>query len=54
MLRQVETVAALACVSAHGPGQDAYPAAALDAVWKDVLLCQFHDVIPVRCRRPVT
>ena len=29
-----------------GPSCPAYPAAKLHALWRDLLLCQFHDIIP--------
>lgn len=35
----------LACVRALGSGH-AYPRAALDRIWKEVLLYQFHDILP--------
>lgn len=41
-LREVEWAAFLAATHAGA----AYPAAALDRLWKEVLLYQFHDVLP--------
>lgn len=41
LLREAE----LWCVAAHGTG-DRYPTAALDRIWKTVLLHQFHDILP--------
>lgn len=41
-LREVEFIATLARVLAGHP----YPAQELDAIWKEVLLYQFHDILP--------
>lgn len=41
-LREAEWAAYLAATRAGAP----YPAAALDRLWKEVLLYQFHDVLP--------
>lgn len=41
-LRELEFAAALAETAAGRP----YPAAELEAVWKEVLLYQFHDILP--------
>ncbi|WOO86295.1 Alpha-mannosidase [Vanrija pseudolonga] len=45
LLRDTEYYASLASIHAAEEGY-AYPRAALDAIWKDVLLNQFHDVLP--------
>ncbi|MFN8051620.1 MAG: glycoside hydrolase family 38 C-terminal domain-containing protein [Acidimicrobiales bacterium] len=43
LLREAE----LWCVAAYGGREgDGYPAAALDRLWKTVLLHQFHDILP--------
>ena len=41
-LRAAETL----CAAAFSSAGAAYPAAALDGLWKSLLLCQFHDIIP--------
>lgn len=43
LLRDVEYVAVKATLA---DGTYRYPKAELDAIWKDVLLGQFHDVLP--------
>ena len=43
LLREVELAAARACLAGRGY---AYPQAALDRLWKEVLLYQFHDILP--------
>lgn len=43
LLRDTEYYASLASIHADGY---AYPRAAVDEIWKDVLLNQFHDVLP--------
>lgn len=47
LLREAELVATLlrVCRGPHAAGP-AYPAAELEALWKQVLLNQFHDVLP--------
>ncbi|GIL45800.1 hypothetical protein Vafri_2950, partial [Volvox africanus] len=45
LLREVEAAGALAAVLLP-PDQYQYPRAEVDAIWKDVLLFQFHDVLP--------
>ena len=41
-LRAAETL----CAAAFSSAGAAYPAAALDGLWKSLLLCQFHDISP--------
>ena len=42
-LREAE----LWCLAAYGPSaEDGYPVEELDAIWKTVLLHQFHDILP--------
>jgi len=41
-LREAE----LASVLAADAGQETYPQAELDAIWKEMLLYQFHDILP--------
>ena len=43
-LRAAEMLCATA--AAGGRGRPPYPHAELDALWKALLLCQFHDIIP--------
>ncbi|HTJ33202.1 MAG TPA: glycoside hydrolase family 38 C-terminal domain-containing protein [Dactylosporangium sp.] len=45
LLREAELWAATAAVRASGEGY-AYPYAALDRIWKEVLTHQFHDILP--------
>lgn len=42
MMLQTETMAALAWWAGDGD----YPAAELDQAWKDILFCEFHDILP--------
>ena len=42
LLREVEMLAALA----HAQGRAAYPAEAIERLWKIVLFNQFHDILP--------
>ena len=43
MLRDIEYFATLASI--HGKDYK-YPKKDLDDIWENVLLCQFHDVLP--------
>jgi alpha-mannosidase len=46
-LRELELVATLAHLGTHGMGTVyRYPTQELDAIWKEVLLYQFHDILP--------
>ncbi|GFR42445.1 hypothetical protein Agub_g3352 [Astrephomene gubernaculifera] len=48
LLREAEAAgaAAAAALGEGGEGGYTYPRSELDAIWKDVLLFQFHDVLP--------
>ncbi|KAF9892873.1 Glycoside hydrolase, 38 vacuolar alpha mannosidase [Aspergillus nanangensis] len=48
LLRELEYLATLATLSADG-GDYKYPKESIDAMWEDVLLCQFHDCLPGSC-----
>ena len=45
-LRVAEMLCAAAQSRGAGPSSPAYPSAELSKLWQDLLLCQFHDVIP--------
>ncbi|PNH11582.1 Alpha-mannosidase 2C1, partial [Tetrabaena socialis] len=45
LLREVEVAGALAA-AVLPPGAYCYPRSEVEAIWKDVLLYQFHDVLP--------
>ena len=38
--------AEMLCAAAHAAGRGKYPQSELAALWKSLLLCQFHDIIP--------
>lgn len=44
LLRQIEYF----CAAAHLQGM-AYPHKVIEEIWEDILLCQFHDVLPGSC-----
>ncbi|KAG2432931.1 hypothetical protein HXX76_008661 [Chlamydomonas incerta] len=46
LLREAEAAGALAEAMLGGVGGYCYPRAELESIWKDVLLYQFHDVLP--------
>ena len=45
MLHDIEYVATIASLKT----KYAYPKAEIDSLWKTLLLCQFHDVLPGTC-----
>ncbi len=40
------------CTAAWWQGQQAYPAATLDSLWRDHLFNDFHDILPGTCTEP--